>query len=64
MEYDVGPLMTTREAAKYLGIHEMSVYRGVKRGVIPVIRVGGRLRFSKKVIVEVLGVREKKTDRA
>jgi len=28
-------IMTTKEIAKYLGVHEMTVYRWLKKGVLP-----------------------------
>lgn len=43
-------LMTLKEVAEYLQMHEMSVYRLAKRGSVPGFKVGGRWRFKKESI--------------
>ena len=39
--------MTLPEVAKYLGVHEMTIYRHAKKGLLPMFRVGGRWRAKK-----------------
>ena len=43
-------LMTVGELAEYLGVTPDTVYRKVKSGEIPSIRIGRLLRFPKKTI--------------
>ena len=45
--YDV---MTTGQLAEYLQLDEQTVYRKVKRGEIPAVRIGKTLRFKKDLI--------------
>ena len=33
-------IMTTKEIAKYLGVHEMTVYRWLKKGILPGFKIG------------------------
>lgn len=47
-------VMTVDDVSHYLRICRASVYRLVKRGKIPVSRVGKRLRFRKETIDEWL----------
>ena len=46
------PLMSPKEAAKYLGLHLVTVYRLIKKGELPCFRVGGQWRFKKNVLDE------------
>lgn len=43
-------IMTTKEIAKYLGVHEMTVYRWLKTGVLPGFKIGGRWRSKKDLL--------------
>ena len=43
-------IMTTKEIAKYLGVHEMTVYRWLKKGVLPGFKIGGRWRSKKDIL--------------
>ena len=43
-------IMTTQEISKYLGVHEMTVYRWLKKGVLPGFKIGGRWRSKKDVL--------------
>ena len=43
-------LLTTKEVAGYLKLRPETVLRGVKKGEIPAIKVGGHFRFDKKQI--------------
>jgi excisionase family DNA binding protein len=40
------PLLTPAEAARLLGVSRSTMYRLVERGAVPVLRVGGQLRFE------------------
>lgn len=44
------PMMSTQEISKYLGVHEMTVYRWLKKGVLPGFKIGGRWRSKKEVL--------------
>jgi len=44
MSNNPAPLLTTKKAAAYLGVHEMTVYRWAKKGAIPMFKIGGRWR--------------------
>jgi len=46
-------IMDIRNAAKFLHINERTLYRLVKDGKIPGIKVGGQWRFSKKCLEEI-----------
>ena len=50
-------IMTTKEVAKYLGVHEMTVYRWLKKGVLPGFKIGGRWR-SKKDLLDAFLVKQ------
>lgn len=43
-------IMTTKEIAKYLGVHEMTVYRWLKKNVLPGFKIGGRWRSKKDLL--------------
>jgi len=43
-------IMTTKEISRYLGVHEMTVYRWLKGGVIPGFKIGGRWRSKKDLL--------------
>jgi excisionase family DNA binding protein len=45
-------IMTTRELAKYLRLHQITICKLSKEGKIPCIRIGRVLRFDKEVIDE------------
>jgi len=45
-------IMTTKEAAKYLGIHLVTLYRLIKKGEIPSFRIGGLWRLKKDLLDE------------
>jgi excisionase family DNA binding protein len=47
-------LLTTKEVASYLKLRPETVLRGVKKGEIPAIKVGGHFRFDRKQIDEWL----------
>ncbi len=43
-------LMTTREIAKYLKLHQITVLKHVSEGKIPAFRIGNVWRFDKESI--------------
>jgi excisionase family DNA binding protein len=50
-------IMTIKELAVYLRVHKQTIYRLVKRGSIPTIRIGHQWRFEKASIDKWLRVR-------
>lgn len=53
-------LMTTREIAKYLKLHQITVLKHVSEGKIPAVRIGRVWRFDKMAIDRWLGGGQKK----
>jgi len=47
-------LLTLRELAALLNVHECTVYRQLKAGRIPFVRVGGEYRFNPSVVIAKL----------
>jgi putative molybdopterin biosynthesis protein len=45
-------MLSTRDVAEYLGIHEKQVYRLLKQGRLPGTRVTGRWVFSRRLVTE------------
>ena len=45
-------MLSSREVAEYLGIHEKQVYRLLKQGRLPGTRVTGRWIFSRRLVTE------------
>ena len=43
-------IMTTKEMANYLKLHQITISKLSKEGKIPSIRIGGVWRFDKEVI--------------
>jgi excisionase family DNA binding protein len=43
-------IMTAGQVAQYLQLDEQTIYRKVKRGEIPAVRIGKTLRFKKDLI--------------
>ena len=43
-------IMTPKEAAKYLGLHYITIYRLVEKGKLPGFKLGGQWRFKKDVL--------------
>jgi excisionase family DNA binding protein len=43
-------IMTPKEAAKYLGFHLVTIYRLLKKQLVPAIKIGGQWRFKKDVL--------------
>jgi excisionase family DNA binding protein len=42
--------MTTKDVAKYLKLHEVTIIGHAAKGLIPGIKIGGRWRFNKQAI--------------
>jgi excisionase family DNA binding protein len=51
-EYIMAQIMTTKEMAKYLKLHQITICKLSKEGKIPSVRIGSRWRFDKEVIDE------------
>lgn len=49
-------VMTTKQLASYLQVNELTIYRRVKDGTIPTVKLGRVLRFKKDVIDKWLEV--------
>jgi len=47
-------IMTVHEVAKYLRLHEISIYRMCQKGKIPAFKIGKSWRFKKDRIDEWL----------
>jgi excisionase family DNA binding protein len=45
-------IMTPKDAAKYLSLHLITVYRLVKKGKLPGFKVGGQWRFKRDLLDE------------
>ena len=45
-------IMTTKEIAKYLKLHEITICKLSKEGKIPSVRIGKVWRFDKEVVDE------------
>jgi excisionase family DNA binding protein len=56
-------IMTTREVAKYLKLHEITVINHAAKGLIPGIKIGSRWRFDKQAIDKWISGGLKKTPR-
>lgn len=52
-------MMTSREVAAYLGIHEKQVYRLLRQGRLPGTRVTGRWIFSRRFVREWIEARSR-----
>ena len=51
-EYIMAQIMTTKELAEYLRLHQITICKLSKEGKIPSVRIGSRWRFDKEVIDE------------
>jgi len=43
-------ILTLQDVCAYLRVHEMTIYRWVKAGILPGSKIGGRWRFKKSHI--------------
>lgn len=48
-------VMNIKEAARYLRISERTVYKYVKKGLLPGRMIGNKLRFSRAALQKFLG---------
>jgi excisionase family DNA binding protein len=55
-EVNMPDIMTTKELAKYLKLHEITVCKHAAEGIIPAIRIGRVWRFDKEAIDEWINV--------
>ena len=55
-------MMTTKELAEYLKLHEITISKYAKQGLIPGIRIGRLWRFDKVAIDEWIGEGQNKTE--
>ncbi len=46
-------LLTIRETAKLIKMHEMSVYKMIKAGKLPALKIGGRFRVVEEDIYKM-----------
>ena len=53
-------IMTTKELAKYLRLHEITICKHAAEGKIPGIRIGSAWRFDKEAIDRWIGGGQKK----
>jgi excisionase family DNA binding protein len=44
------PIMTTPELARYLQVHQSTLYKLIRRGQIPVFKIGSDYRFDRDTI--------------
>jgi excisionase family DNA binding protein len=44
------PIMTTPEVARYLQVHQSTLYKLIRRGQIPVFKIGSDYRFDRDTI--------------
>lgn len=52
-------IMNSREAAKYLGISKVTLYKLIKNGTIPAKRIGKEWRLAKTALDEIIREGEK-----
>jgi len=43
-------IMTPKEAASYLGLHIITLYRLIKKGKLPSFKIGGQWRIKKDLL--------------
>ena len=56
-------IMTTKEVADYLRLHEITICKYAAEGTIPAIRIGRVWRFDKKIIDKWISEGHKKPRR-
>ena len=53
--FNMPQMMTTKELAKYLKLHEITICKYAAEGKIPAIRIGRVWRFDKEAIDKWIG---------
>jgi excisionase family DNA binding protein len=59
-ESTLAQIMTTREVAEYLKLHEITIINHAAKGIIPGIKIGSRWRFDKQAIDKWISGGQKK----
>ncbi|HEY8037833.1 MAG TPA: helix-turn-helix domain-containing protein [Methylobacter sp.] len=54
------PLLSRRDAAKYLGLTEktLAVWASTGRQILPMIKIGGRVKYRKSALDKFIAERE------
>jgi excisionase family DNA binding protein len=60
-EFNMPQIMTTKELAKYLKLHEITICKYAAEGKIPAIRIGRVWRFDKEAIDKWISGGQKKS---
>lgn len=55
-----GPIMTSREVAEYLQVHQSTLYKLIRRRQIPFFKIGSDYRFSREAIQDWIARRPEK----
>lgn len=50
-------LLTTQEAADYMRVHQMTMYRWMKNGTVPCVKIGGQWRVVLEELDKSLDVK-------
>jgi excisionase family DNA binding protein len=50
--------LTVSEAARVLGVHKLTLYRYIRQGRIPALRIGTCVRLNPKALAEYVGAGE------
>ena len=59
--YIMPEIMTTRELAKYLRLHQITICKYAAEGKIPAVRVGRAWRFDKEAIDKLISEGQSKS---
>jgi excisionase family DNA binding protein len=59
---EIGPVLTVKDLALYLKVHQTTIYRLLKAGQLPAFRIGSDWRFNVEEIECWLVKREKNKD--
>ena len=51
-------LLTVRELAQFLGLHEKTIYRLARTGELPCVRLGSRVRFLQSDVLRWVSARK------
>lgn len=49
-------VLKTSEVAILLRMNTEAIYHGIKRGIIPALKIGNKFRFNKRAVMEALKV--------